>query len=144
MRKSDQLGEAIAIVAAAFKHKLDRGGIPYIMHCLYVMNAMPADDPELMVIAVMHDLIEDTNWTIPELVMFGYSKRITDALTLLTHVEGVPYEDYIRAIATNPDAKIVKRADLRHNSDITRIKGLREKDFVRLQKYHTAFAYLSD
>jgi len=135
------LGKAIKIAAEAFENKTDLGGVPYIMHCIFVMREMPKDDIELNIIAVLHDLIEDTDWEISDLAAYGYSDRVLDALILLTH-DDESYDDYIKNIATNPDATKVKMADLRHNSDIHRMKGLREKDFARLEKYHRSYDYL--
>ena len=136
------LGRAIAITTAAFEGKTDRGGVPYILHCLHVMNAVDGD--ERKIIGVLHDLIEDTDWTIEMLVEEGFSNRVIVAVDLLTHRKGVPYMEYIKLIARNEDACAVKMADLRHNSDIHRMKGLRPKDFDRLIKYHKAYAYLRD
>jgi hypothetical protein len=70
--------------------------------------------------------------------------RQASALHYLTHSPSQPYDDYIKEIAMNLDAKAVKLADLRHNTDILRLKGLRKKDFDRLEKYHRAFVYLSE
>jgi len=136
------LDKAIRMAAEAFEGKFDKGGHPYILHCLHVMNAVDPTDHELMIIAVLHDLIEDTPATPYILTNLGFSPRVVSALTLLTHEKGVEYMDYIRAIAMNEDAVVVKRADLRHNSDIMRMKGLRGKDFKRLDKYFTAYEYL--
>lgn len=141
------LDKAISIAALAFVDKYDKGGKPYILHCLHVMHKVGPDDQELMQIAVLHDLVEDTSWTIDGLRSEGFSERVLTALKLLTHIpighpEGQTYEDYIKAIATNDDARRVKMADLKHNSDITRMKGLRKKDFDRLEKYHRAYEYL--
>ena len=138
------LGHAIAIASEAFKGKTDKGGKPYILHCLHVMNQMPAGDEELMQIAVLHDLIEDTSWGPSNLRDLGFSERVVSALVLLTHVKDTSYDDYIKRLALNEDSRRVKLADLKHNSDITRMKGLRKKDFDRIEKYHRSFAYLSD
>lgn len=138
------LAQAIAIAATAFEDKFDKGGQPYILHCLFVMNQIPSDDHELMSIAVLHDVVEDTIYTLTDLRELGFSERIIDGVKALTHIEGVPYMDYIKIISLNPDAVLVKMADLQHNSDIMRMKGLHKKDFDRLEKYHTAMAYLKD
>lgn len=138
------LAQAIAIAATAFENKCDKGGQPYILHCLFVMNQMPADDHELMAIAVLHDVVEDTSYTLTDLRELGFSERIIDGVKTLTHIDCVPYMNYIKSIALNTDARLVKMADLQHNSDIMRMKGLRKKDFERLEKYHTAMAYLKD
>ena len=136
------LGKAISITAQAFSGKIDKGGQPYILHCLRVMNAMPKNDSELRCAAVMHDLIEDTKWTISQLVELGFSDRVIKAVVAMTHLDE-SYEDYITDISLNPDATLIKLADLRDNSDITRLKGLTKKDFKRMEKYHKAFTYLS-
>lgn len=138
------LAKAIRIASAAFEAKTDKGGKPYILHCLQVMHALHTTDEELMTIAVFHDLIEDTGWTLTQLYDEGFSHRVVSGVDCLTHHEDEDYDTYIRRIATNEDARKVKREDLRTNSDITRMKGLREKDFRRLEKYHKAFAFLSD
>lgn len=139
------LDVAIAIAAKAFEGKFDKGGQPYILHCLHVMNQMDQTDHELMSIAVLHDLVEDCrDYTFETLRMLGFSERVVDGIKALTHEDGVPYMDYIKIIAMNPDAREVKIADLDHNSRILRMKGLRKKDFERLEKYHTAYAYLKD
>ena len=136
------LATAIAITGNAFKDVTDKAGAPYMLHCLHVMNSVDKNDYELMSIAVMHDLIEDTEYTVENLMEMGFSTRVVNALTSLTHIRGEPYMDYITRVSENEDAIQVKLADLRHNSDIHRMKGLREKDFVRLEKYHRAYAFL--
>jgi len=138
------LGNAIALAATAFQNKTDKGGKPYILHCLHVMNKMKYEgDEELMIVAVLHDLIEDTGYTFTDLEVMGYSDRVINLLVLLTHSKNISYETYIEQIKSNSeDAVKIKLQDLRHNSDITRIKGLREKDFARLAKYHKAYSYL--
>jgi len=138
------LDKAIALTAKAFENKFDKGGQPYILHCLFVMNQMPANDTELMTIAVLHDIVEDTDYSLDNLRAMGYSERVVDGIKSLTHIDGVSYMNYIKIIALNSDARLVKMADLQHNSDIMRMKGLRKKDFERLEKYHTAMAYLKD
>ena len=144
------LGKAIAIAAEAFRNKTDMGGQPYIVHCLNVMYQMPESDSDLRIIAVLHDLVEDCpDWTFERLADNGFNERVRSALKLLTHNDGVPYDDYIDAIASTfiigiNDARLVKMADLRHNSDILRMKGVRQKDLDRIAKYHRAYAKLRD
>jgi len=139
------LGIAIAIAAEAFKDKTDKGGKPYILHCLHVMNKMKYEDNEdLMIAAVLHDLVEDTDYSFLDLEKLGFNSYVIFLITLLTHNKNMSYEDYIFQIkSNNEDAVKIKLQDLRHNSDITRMKGLRDKDFERLAKYHKAHAYLS-
>ncbi len=137
------LGKAIALAAKVFENSKDKGGQPYILHCLKVMDNLHTDDEDLKIIAVLHDIIEDTKITAEELYSMGFSYRIILALNLLTHRKEVSYDDYIKAISFNIDATKVKLADLKDNSDITRLKGLSKKDFDRMEKYHRSFIYLS-
>ena len=138
------LGKAISITAKAFEGKTDKGGTPYILHCIHVMNAVREYGEDAMCVGIMHDLVEDTDYTIENIVEMGFSREVCYSLSLMTHDMELPYDDYIKLIATNEIARRVKLADLRHNSDILRMKGLRKKDFDRLEKYHKAFMYLSD
>jgi (p)ppGpp synthase/HD superfamily hydrolase len=135
---------AIALAAREFQGKFDKGGQPYILHCLNVMNQMDQSDHELMSIAVLHDIVEDTSVTPADLRGMGFSDRVVLGILSLTHEKGVSYRDYIKQIPFNDDSRKVKMADLRHNSDIMRMKGLRKKDFERLEKYHTAYEYLKN
>jgi (p)ppGpp synthase/HD superfamily hydrolase len=136
------LGTAIALAARIHEPQKDKGGKPYILHPLRLMMRLRCDDEELMSIAVLHDVVEDSEVTISDLTDMGFSKRVTDALFLLTHMKGDSYEAYIRKIGTSRDATLVKLEDLRDNSDITRLKGLTEKDHARLMKYNKSFVYL--
>ena len=142
------LGKAIALAAQVFENVKDKGGQPYILHCLRVMNNLHTDDEELKIIACLHDVPEDdprgAEVVLRELRLLGFSERIIKALDLLTHRKDVPYNEYIKALSFNKDARLVKLADLRDNSDITRLKGLRKKDLERMEKYHRSFIYLSE
>ena len=143
----EQLAKAISITSAAFEDTLDKGGVPYIMHCLHVMNIVGKktdNDPEMMCIAVMHDLVEDTEYTLTDLESLGFSNRVVNGVAAMTHDPFEPYDEYIKVIAASPDARVVKMVDLKHNSDIHRMTGLTPKHFARLEKYHKAYAYLRD
>lgn len=139
------LGKAIAIAAKAFEVKTDRGGKPYILHCLWVMNATGGDDEDVLCAAVLHDLVEDCpEWTIKRLLDEGFSQRTVDIINILTHRKAdQSYDDYIKGIALDTDCTRIKKKDLEHNSSITRLKGLGKKDFDRAEKYHRAYTYLS-
>lgn len=136
------LSKAISIASVAFEGEYDKGGSPYILHCLYVMNKVKRMGDSYAIAAVLHDLVEDTNWTFEMLRNEGFPEEVLEALVLLTHLPEVPYDEYIKKIAFNKIATAVKLADLEHNMKASRMKGLRKKDFDRLEKYSRAFEYL--
>jgi (p)ppGpp synthase/HD superfamily hydrolase len=138
-----KLGLAISITAKAFEDILDKGGQPYILHCLRVMNNVQGDEC-VKCASVMHDLIEDTDWTFEQLTTLGFSDKTVGLLHLLTHQRETSYDDYIKAISVSKEATEIKIRDLEDNSNITRIKGARKKDFDRIEKYHRAYIYLSN
>ena len=141
--QSRLLAKAIRIAAEAHESQLDRGGNAYILHPMRLVFRLRTSDAELMQIAILHDVVEDSAWTNGGLTFEGFSKRVTAALDCLTHRDGEGYDDYIKRISTNRDATIIKLEDLRDNSDITRLKGIRPKDLERIEKYHRSFLYLS-
>lgn len=138
------LAKAIAIASNEFIDKTDKSGNPYILHCLWVMNKVRYLGDIYMIVAVLHDLIEDTDWTIKMLKKENFSDEILEAIDILTHKKGVEYNDYIIQIANNEIAIEVKLRDLEHNSKITRLKGLRDKDIERIKKYHESYTYLKN
>jgi len=148
-KSMNKLALAISITAKAFENKLDKGGQPYILHCLRVMNAVD-DDEDTKCGAVMHDLVEDTdekseiNYTFELLTKLGFSDKTIGIMHLVTHQKSTDYMEYIKAIAVSDEATKIKLADLRDNSDITRLKGLGKKDLDRMEKYHRAYIYLSN
>ncbi len=103
---------------------------------------MSLQSEEQKIVALLHDVVEDTDWTFKDLVAEGFSDNVIEALRLLTHSDGSPYEDYVQRLASNPLAKAVKEADLIDNMDIKRIPEPTDQDFARLQKYHRAWNYL--
>jgi (p)ppGpp synthase/HD superfamily hydrolase len=139
-----KLGVAIALAAERHMNMVDRGGNPYILHCLKVMEYLHSEDDDLKCIAVLHDIVEDTETTFGELTAFGFSDRVTRAINCLTKRKDQTPEQYLTSILSNVDAMRVKLCDLRHNSDIRRLKGLTEKDFERIQKYHKMYMIIFD
>lgn len=136
MKKGELLGKCIVLATNAHLGQFDRSGKPYILHPLAVMHILNSEDEELNCIAVLHDVIEDTKTTWQDLRNIGCTHRIIAALAALTKLPGQLYEEYQEAVFNNVDAMIVKSADLTHNSDIKRLKGVSEKDIVRTAKYH--------
>lgn len=139
------LAKAIALAARVFENKTDKAGKPYILHCLRVMNAVDQKDEDLMCIAVMHDVLEDCpKLNCNELFRMGFTERIVNTVRILTHDKPFSYDEYIKQIALNEDARKVKLADLRDNIDITRLPHIGKKEISRLEKYHKYFIYLSN
>jgi (p)ppGpp synthase/HD superfamily hydrolase len=138
------LAKAIALASEKHMGQFDKAGMPYILHVLKVMHYLKTDDLELMSIAVMHDLVEDTDVTFADLFNMGFSDRVIKAVRLLTKMPGQTSQEYLDDIKSNKDAIRVKLADLRHNSDIRRLKGITEKDVARMKKYNEMFLELKD
>lgn len=141
------LAKAIALASKVFENRLDKGGQPYILHCIRVMLAV-APNVIRMQIAILHDVVEDTKddpepITLADLYKMGFEERVVTAVGILTHDKSIPYLDYIKPIALNEDALQVKLADLKDNSDITRLKGIGKKELDRIEQYHRAYLYLS-
>lgn len=136
------LAKAIAVAAAAHQYQTDKGGKPYILHCLTVMKNVHSEDEELMQIAVMHDLLEDTTFTERHLRDIGFSERVIEGVKALTKTKDQGENEYLIQVMRNKDAIKVKLADLRHNTDIRRLKGITPKDFERMMKYHRMYTTL--
>ena len=132
----------IALELAVEKHKnqTDKAGNPYILHPLHVMENV--NNKEGKIVAILHDIIEDTDITENYLLKIGLSKRIVDAVVALTRSEDMDYQEYIKNLSSNPLAKEVKLADLEHNMDLKRLPTLEEKDLERNRKYQIAYHYL--
>lgn len=143
----NKLGLAIAIAAEAFKNKTDRQGKPYILHCLHLMNQV--EDEKDKICAVLHDYPEDCFDNPDEglniLRTYEFDEDDIKVIDLLTHRKSDDYLGiYIKKISTCPRATKIKKKDLEHNSDLSRIKGaLTKKHFERVEKYHAAYTYLS-
>ncbi len=139
MKKGEMLSKAILIATNAHHGQFDRGGNPYILHPLKVLHYLNSNDEELMCIAVLHDVIEDSDVTYKDLVNAGMSVRVIAGVKALTKVPGQTYEEYKQEVFDNIDAMQVKQKDLRHNTDIRRLKGVTEKDIARMVKYQTFY-----
>lgn len=139
MKKGELLGKMLVIVTNAHNGQFDRGGNPYILHPLKVMHYLKSDDEELQCIALGHDVIEDTDVTYMDLRAAGMTDRIIAGIGALTKQPGQTYDEYKQRVFANKDAMRVKMADLRHNTDIRRLKGVTTKDIERMAKYHTFY-----
>jgi guanosine-3',5'-bis(diphosphate) 3'-pyrophosphohydrolase len=135
----NMLGNAIAFASEKHSYQLDKGGNAYILHPLRMMMRLRTSDEELMAIAVLHDVVEDCEVSFDDLRDLGMSERVVAGVAALTRRAGETYTQFIERLADNRDALLVKREDLRDNSDLTRLKGVTEKDVARMQKYMNAF-----
>ena len=131
---------ALKLCFEAHKEQTDKSGMPYVFHPFHLAEQMQTE--ETTIVALLHDLVEDTAYTIEDLVKMGFGKDVTDAIALMTHADGVDYMAYVSQIKSNPIAKAVKLADLKHNSDLTRLDVVDEKALSRREKYRKAIALL--
>lgn len=137
---NEQLQFALELAIQKHKNQKDKSGKPYILHPLHVMETVKSDDAKI--VAVLHDIIEDTDVTEEDLLNAGLSKHIVDAIVILTRSRDEDYMDYVKNLSSNPLAKEVKLADLQHNMDLRRLSTLKESDLDRNRKYQIAYHYL--
>lgn len=144
MKKGEYLNRMLVLVTNKFADKYDKAGQPYVLHCLKVMYYTKTDDEELQCIALGHDLIEDTDVTAADLLAMGFTDRIVSGIVAMTKHprEHFSQDVYMMQLRRNPDAIRVKLADLRHNSDIRRLKDVGPKELKRLAKYHSMYLEL--
>ena len=133
---------ALKLCFAAHEHQVDKSGIPYVFHPFHLAEQMK--DEASTGTALLHDVVEDTDYTLEDLRQMGYPEQVLEALTLLTHDDGSPYLDYVARLRDNPIARQVKLADLRHNSDLSRLDQIDEAALRRVEKYQKAIRLLSD
>ena len=142
MLYTEMTKKAMTLCFEAHKDQTDKSGLPYVFHPFHLAEQMQTE--ETTVAALLHDVVEDTDYTLQDLREMGFSETVITALSLLTHTDGVDYMDYVRAIKGNPIAKAVKLADLRHNSDLSRLEQVDEKALERQKKYLNAIALLEE
>ncbi|WP_120489240.1 phosphohydrolase [Bergeyella cardium] len=134
------LEKARQIAINAHSGQVDKGSSPYILHLIRVMNAGTTTEEKIC--GMLHDLVEDTDWTFEQLRNEGFDERIIEALKCLTKNEGEGYDSFIQRVITNSIAIKVKLNDLQDNMDIRRLSEITEKDRERLNKYLRAYKYL--
>ena len=138
--KQGTLERAIEIAARTHAGQLDKGGAPYILHPLRVMLRVAPGAQQI--VAVLHDVVEDSAVTFEDLEREGFSAEVISGLRAVTKVEGESYEDFVARAALDPVGKAVKLADLMENSDLSRIAEPSQKDLERVGKYGRAIVYL--
>lgn len=132
--------KALQICFDAHKDQKDKSGLPYAFHPFHLAEQMP--DELTTTVALLHDVVEDSDFSFEYLQNAGFPQEVLDAVTLLTHDPNVPYMEYVAALKSNRIAREVKLADLRHNSDTSRLNEITDKDRARIEKYRKAIAML--
>ena len=136
------LEKAILIATEAHSGQLDKVGDPYILHPLYVMNRV--HDFDSKIVAVLHDVVEDTDWSLADLKNEGFSPKILEAVAAITHIPNEPNVSYWDRVKKNPIALGVKIRDMQHNMSEERVGRLPLRDKERiLKKYSRGLIYLS-
>ncbi len=138
---NNMLEKAIQIAVKAHSGQLDKAGEPYILHPLRVMFCLSTEVEKIT--GVLHDVVEDTHWTLVDLGAEGFSDEVLDALDALTHREEETYEEFIVRAGVNSIGRRVKLADLEDNMDLRRISNPDQKDLERMTKYRKAWGLLS-
>lgn len=134
--------KALKLCFEAHKNQTDKSGLPHVFHPFHVAEQMT--DEKTTIVALLHDVIEDTSYTLQDLRNLGFDEDVLGALELMTHDKNVPYMDYVAKIKGNAIAKTVKLADLSHNSDLTRLDEINEVALNRVEKYKAAIKLLSE
>lgn len=132
--------KAMKLAFVKHKEEVDKAGIPYIIHPILVANEM--DDEDSTVVALLHDVVEDTDVTFDDLRQMGFNDTVLNALKILTHNKNEQYMDYIKRLADNSIAFKVKLADLNHNSNFSRIRNYPELISKYTKKYNEAKQFL--
>ena len=133
---TDKTKKAMKLCFEAHKDHLDKSGVPYVFHPFHVAEQMT--DEATTIVALLHDVVEDTDYTLEDIAAEGFGKDILEAVALMTHEDDIPYLDYVAKLKENPIARAVKLADLAHNSDLSRIGEIDEETKRRLEKYKKA------
>lgn len=131
---------AMRICYEAHKDQFDKNDVPYVFHPFHIAEQMK--DEDTTIVALLHDVVEDTEYTLDDLKDFGFSQEIISAVAAITHDPEVSYMEYIEQVKRNPIAAAVKIEDLKHNSDLTRLDEVTAKDVQRNEEYKKALAYL--
>ena len=137
---TDLTKQAMKLCFEAHKNQKDKSGMPYVFHPFHLAEQMT--DELTTVAALLHDVVEDTDYTFEDLRDMGYPEKVLEALMLLTHDDATPYLAYVERLKENPIARAVKLADLRHNSDLSRLVHVDQKALERVEKYKKAIALL--
>lgn len=136
------IAKAMAIAMDAHDGQVDKAGKAYILHPLRVASRQATDDG--IIVGLLHDVVEDSDYTLDDLRDAGFSDAVIEAVQLLTHERGVDYFDYVRALKGNDLARSVKIQDLLHNADLSRLRIVTNEDKKRAQRYINSLAILME
>ena len=139
--KQSQSEKAYEIDKKAHLGQIDKAGEDYIKHPEKVASFVNSDEEKA--VAYLHDVIEDTELTLEDLREYGFSEEVLEAVDVITKKKGQDYQTYLNSVKENKLARVVKLADLRHNSDLTRLINITEKDIERKEKYQKAIDFLN-
>ncbi len=134
--------KAMRLAFAAHEGVTGKDGLPYVTHPLHVAEG--AETEEETIVALLHDVVEDSDYTLEDLRSMGFPETALEALRLLTHDKGTPYMDYVAKVRENELARRVKLLDMRHNMDTTRLDAMTDADRKRLEKYREAYRLLTE
>ena len=137
---TENTNKALRLAYEAHAGQFDKSGVPYVFHPLHLAEQM--EDEESIIAALLHDVVEDTAYSLADLKAMGFPDKALEAVALLTHDPAEPYLSYVARVKENPIARRVKLADLRHNSDLSRIRQVTERDLERVEKYAAAIRLL--
>jgi (p)ppGpp synthase/HD superfamily hydrolase len=139
------IGRALQIAAQAHEGQKDKEGLPYILHPLRVMAQVEGE--EAQIVAVLHDVVEDTSVTLDDLRRAGFGEAVLAAVRCVTHAREEPYADYVVRCKANPVARQVKLADLNDNARLSRSilrPGRLQADLARIHRYVLSYKFLTD
>jgi len=139
--EQDMIKKAYDYAAKAHAGQFDKGGKPYIEHVKHVADRINGDN-NAKIVALLHDVVEDTDYTFEDIAAEGFEDCILEALRIITKNTDIEYMEYIDNISSNELACKVKIVDLKHNMDLTRIPNPTDYDYRRIEKYKKALEYL--
>ena len=134
--------KALKLCYAAHRDQVDKSGMPYVFHPFHLAEQM--EDEVTAAVALLHDVVEDSSYTLRDLETMGFPPQVLEAVGMMTHDPAVPYLEYAAKLKDNPVARTVKLADLRHNSDLSRLDTVDEKALRRVEKYKQAIRILEE
>ncbi len=140
---TEQTKKALSLMFSVHRDMVDKSGMPYVFHPYHLAEDLY--DENEVIVALLHDVVEDSDLTLDDLIGYNFPKEAIEAIALMTHDKDLPYFDYVIRLSKNKIARRVKMLDLLHNMDTTRLgKEIDEKVLRRVEKYKRAFRLLTE